>query len=337
MAGLGAWEGGPAWSAIQLQAVHESWPLAEAFTISRGSKTSAEVVVVTLTATGPDGQGLRGQGECVPYGRYGETVEGVLAALQALPSADPAALPAGAARNALDCALWDLRAKWSGQSVAALLGLTAPQAIETAETISLGTPQAMAAKAKRLAGRPLLKVKVGGDDPLARLQAVRAEAPTPRLIVDANEGWTFDQLRALLPDLAALRCDLIEQPLPADQDAALADLGRPAVDLCADESVHARDGLERLRALYQVVNIKLDKTGGLTEALALKAAAQEAGFGIMVGCMVGTSLAMAPAHLVAQGVAFADLDGPLMLRQDRAAGMAFNHGVIGSPSSTLWG
>jgi L-alanine-DL-glutamate epimerase-like enolase superfamily enzyme len=212
MAGLGAWEGGPAWSAIQLQAVHESWPLAEAFTISRGSKTSAEVVVVTLTATGPDGQGLRGQGECVPYGRYGETVEGVLAALQALPSADPAALPAGAARNALDCALWDLRAKWSGQSVAALLGLTAPQAIETAETISLGTPQAMAAKAKRLAGRPLLKVKVGGDDPLARLQAVRAEAPTPRLIVDANEGWTFDQLRALLPDLAALRCDLSSSP-----------------------------------------------------------------------------------------------------------------------------
>lgn len=337
MAAEQAWQGGPDWSAIGLQAAHESWPLAEAFTISRGSKTSAEVVVVTLSATRSDGQRVSGQGECVPYGRYGETVEGVLADLRALPAADPAALPAGAARNALDCALWDLRAKWSGQAVHDVLGLAAPQAIETAETISLGTPQAMAAKAKLLAQRPLLKVKVGGDDPLACLQAVRAEAPRPRLIVDANEGWSFEQLRALLPDLAALGCDVIEQPLPADQDAALAELGRPAVDLCADESVHAREGLDRLRGLYQVVNIKLDKTGGLTEALALKAAAQEAGFGIMVGCMVGTSLAMAPAHLVAQGVAFADLDGPLMLRQDRAAGMAFQNGVVGPPASALWG
>jgi L-alanine-DL-glutamate epimerase-like enolase superfamily enzyme len=280
---------------------------------------------------------VSGQGECVPYTRYGESVEGVLRTLRDLPRPDPAALPAGAARNALDCALWDLRAKWAKQPIHSLLGCPAPLPIETAETISIASPQQMADKARRLADRPLLKVKVGGDAPLERLQAVRSQAPKPRLIVDANEGWSFEQLRNLLPDLAALGCDLIEQPLPADEDHALAGLGVPAVPLCADESVHDRQSLGRLRSLYQAVNIKLDKTGGLSEALALKTAAQDAGFAIMVGCMVGTSLAMAPAHVLAQGAAFADLDGPLMLKHDREHGLEFNHGTIHPPKSSLWG
>ncbi len=327
----------PDLSTVSLTAEHQSWPLAEAFTISRGSKTSAEVVLVTLRCHRDDGTLVSGQGECVPYTRYGESVEGVLRTLRDLPRPDPVALPAGAARNALDCALWDLRAKWTGQPIHSLLGCPAPLPIETAETISLASPQQMADKARRLADRPLLKVKVGGDSPLERLQAVRTQAPKPRLIVDANEGWNFEQLRDLLPDLAALGCDLIEQPLPADEDQALAGLGVPAVPLCADESVHDRQSLGRLRSLYQAVNIKLDKTGGLSEALALKAAAQDAGFAIMVGCMVGTSLAMAPAHLLAQGAAFADLDGPLMLKHDRDHGLKFNHGTIYPSKSSLWG
>lgn len=322
---------------IQLSVAHESWPLAEAFTISRGSKTTAEVVLVSVTARDSHGVLRLGRGECVPYARYGETVSGVIDTLKALPSADPALLPAGAARNALDCALWDLRAKLTGQPITDLLSLTALQDVETAETIGIDTPEKMAAKAARLATRPLLKVKVGGDGALERLQAVRSNAPTSRLIVDANEGWSVDQLRAFMPELVSLRCNLIEQPLPADADSALADLGPVPVPLCADESVHDRQSLDRLKGLYQAVNIKLDKTGGLSEALALRDAAQTSGFEIMVGCMVATSLAMAPALVVAQGAAFIDLDGPVMLKHDRPEKLTYINGTVSPPTISLWG
>lgn len=326
---------------LGLEVAVERWPIAGAFTISRGSKTAADVVVVTLRRGGH-----AGRGECVPYPRYGETVEGVAETLRALAprldegldrAAVQALLPAGAARNALDCALWDLEAKEAGRPVWALAGLErAPEPVDTAVTVGIDTPAAMAEKAAGYAALPLLKVKVGGEAVLERLRAVRQAAPAPRLIVDANEGWTLDQLRTLLPDLKALGADLIEQPLPAGEDAGLAGLA-PAVPLCADESVHTADGLEALRSLYQAVNIKLDKTGGLTGALDLRRAADAAGLDVMVGCMVGTSLAMAPALLVAQGAAYVDLDGPLMLRQDRADGLFYQGGKVAPPHSTLWG
>lgn len=325
-------------SALTLEAEHQSWPLAEAFTISRGSKTSAEVVVATVRASlSPTGPVIEGRGECVPYARYGETVAGVLESLRLLPRPDPLLLPAGAARNALDCALWDWVAKARGCSVASLIGLRSLTPIQTAETISLAPPAQMAAKAATLAARPLLKVKVGSDDPLSRVQAVRSAAPAARLIVDANEGWSLEQLRALLPDLAALDCALIEQPLPAEYDGALADLGPCLVPLCADESVHASDSLASLVGRYQAVNIKLDKTGGLSEALCLHRQATNMGFHIMVGCMVATSLAMAPAFLLAQNAAFVDLDGPVFLAKDRPEGLIFSNGKIDPPGSILWG
>lgn len=327
---------------LALEVAIESWPIAGAFTISRGSKTRADVVVVTLRRGG-----RAGRGECVPYARYGETVEGVVADLGALAarlaldgldrSAVQAMLPPGAARNALDCALWDLEAKEAGRPVWQLAGLPqAPAAVETAVTVGLDTPVAMAEKARGYADLPLLKVKVGGDAVLDRLRAVRQAAPAPRLIVDANEGWSLEQLRALLPDLAALGVDLIEQPLPAGQDAGLAGLA-PDVPLCADESVHTAEGLGALVPLYQAVNIKLDKTGGLTAALELRRAAEAAGLDIMVGCMVGTSLGMAPALLVAQGAAYVDLDGPLMLQRDRDGGLLYQAGKVAPPNPTLWG
>ncbi|GAA0576031.1 N-acetyl-D-Glu racemase DgcA [Caenispirillum bisanense] len=328
-------------TAIALAVRHESWPIAGSFTIARGSKTSAEVVVVEL-ARGP----ARGRAECVPYPRYGESVEGVTAAIESLRerladgAVDRAALqdllPAGAARNALDCALWDLEAKESGVPVWQAAGMPRPQPLVTAETIGIGTPDEMAEKAARLAARPLLKVKVGADLVVERVRAVRAAAPAARMIVDANEGWTPDLMQAVMPALADLGVDLIEQPLPADADGWLAAYRSP-VPLCADESLHTADDVAALTDRYQVVNIKLDKTGGLTEALRLRAAAEAAGLGIMVGCMVGTSLAMAPAAIVAAGAAFVDLDGPLLLARDRDGGITFDNGLLHPPAAALWG
>jgi len=303
----------------------ELWPIAGAFTIARGAKTEAAVVVATLS-DGP----AQGRGECVPYARYGETVEGVAAAIESMRSRIEAgldrtalqhAMPAGAARNALDCAFWDLEAKRAGRPVHVLAGLAAPEPRVTAYTISLGTPDAMAQAASRAADRALLKVKLGSDDDPARIAAVRRAAPRAELIVDANEGWTPDNLAANLAACAQAGVTLVEQPLPAAEDDALAGIARP-IPVCADESVHDRASLAGLRGKYDAVNIKLDKTGGLTEALAMAAEAERLGFELMVGCMVATSLAMAPALLVAQRARVVDLDGALLLAKDRETAYA---------------
>jgi len=316
----------------------ESWPIAGGFAISRGAKDVAEVVVVEINGT------ARGRGECVPYARYGESVASVT---QEITEAARAlggrlsrgtlaqALPPGAARHALDCALWDYEAKASGVPVHTLAGVDAPQPVMTAYTIGLGAPEDMAAKAAAC-GYSLLKLKLGGDGDEARLHAVRRAAPDARLIVDANEAWRADQLPALLNACAQAWVELVEQPLPADDDSALADIARP-VPVCADESAHARDGLAALRDRYDAVNIKLDKTGGLTEALAMREEARRLGYRIIAGCMVGTSLAMAPALLVAQDADWADLDGPLLLAKDRDPGLAVDGALIHPPPPALWG
>jgi L-Ala-D/L-Glu epimerase / N-acetyl-D-glutamate racemase len=326
---------------IRLDVRAETWPLAAPFTIARGSRIETEVVVAMLH----DG-GATGRGECMANPRYGETQAAVVAALEAL-AGDIAAgrldrarlqtvLPAGAARNALDCAFWDLEAKRAGKRVWEIAGLPPPRPVETAYTISLDTPAAMGAAARANAYRPLLKVKLAGEDTLDRLAAVRENAPDARLIVDANEGWHADQLPLLAEVIKKLHVQLIEQPLPAGDDDVLA--GRAAgVPVCADESCHTRDGLDRLARLYDAVNIKLDKTGGLTEALLLRDAAVRRGLGVMVGCMVSTSLAIAPALLVAQGAMVADLDGPLLLVRDRVPGLRYDGSVVEPPEPALWG
>ena len=320
---------------VTLTATTETFPMDGVFTISRGSRT--EAVVVTVTAT--DGAHT-GRGECVPYARYGETVDSVLAQIaKAGPMETPRdaqAMPAGAARNAVDCALWDLEAKRSGEPVHSLLGLPPPAPVTTAYTLSLGEPDAMRAKAAEHAHRPLLKIKLGGEGDLARLRAVRAGAPNATLIIDANEGWTPESYAALAPELIALGVAMVEQPLPAANDEALRDMDRP-LPVCADEACHDRTTLPALRGKYDMINIKLDKTGGLTEALALRDAAVELGFGIMVGCMVGTSLAMAPAVLVAQGAQIIDLDGPLLLAKDRDTPLTFKGSTLNPPVPALWG
>ena len=325
---------------MRLTVETEVFPLAKAFTISRGSRTEARVLTVTIEA-----DGARGRGECVPYARYGETLESVRAQILSLPAKlDRAALqrllPAGAARNAVDCALWDLEAKRSGRRVWELAGLAAPRPQVTAYTLSLEAPAAMRAEAARQAERPLLKVKLGGAEggtgDLERIEAVRAGAPAARIVVDANEGWTPASYPTLAPALVRLGVELVEQPLPAAVDDALRGLDRP-LPVCADESCHARASLAGLAGKYDMVNIKLDKAGGLTEALALRAAAEAAGFGIMVGCMVGSSLAMAPALLVAQGAAVVDLDGPLLLAEDRPAGLVYDGAGVHPPAPELWG
>ena len=318
----------------------ESWPFASVFTISRGSQTTSEVVVVTLTEPG-----AVGRGECVPYPRYGESVAGVIDQIESLRSAlesglDRAglqdALPPGAARNALDCAYWDLEAKQAGKRAWEIAALPAPMPLITAYTISLDTPEKMGATAAANAQRPLLKLKLTGADDIPRVQAVHDAAPSARLVVDANEGWTVEDYATFVPRLAELGVTMIEQPLPAAQDYALAEMERP-VPVCADESCHDTESLLRLGGRYDLVNIKLDKTGGLTEALRLKAAAMKAGFGIMVGCMVGTSLAMAPATLLAQGADVVDLDGPLLLASDRPNGLRYEGSRLAPPDSLLWG
>ena len=323
-----------------LAVARERWPLRAAFTISRGSKTASEVVVVRVR----EGE-HEGRGECLPYARYGETPDGVAAAIEALAPAlregmERAdlqyALPAGAARNALDCALWDLECKARGARAWEIAGLAAPGPLTTAYTLSLDAPESMRTAAARNADRPLLKLKLGGPGDLDRVAAVREGAPAARIIVDANEGWTASDYRALAPELSRLGVSMIEQPLPAGDDAELARLERP-VPVCADESCHDRSTLDALAGRYDVVNIKLDKTGGLTEALALRDAARERGFDIMVGCMIATSLAMAPALLVADGAAFVDLDGPLLLAEDRAHGLRYEGALVHPPTPALWG
>jgi L-alanine-DL-glutamate epimerase-like enolase superfamily enzyme len=318
----------------------ETWPLAGRFTISRGSKTEARVVVVTIEA-----DGVRGHGECVPYARYGESIESVTAQIEAERAAlerapDRAALQRrmkpGAARNAVDCALWDLEAKRTGRRVWEIAGLPAPKPLETAYTLSLGSTGEMGAAARAAADRPLLKLKLSGPGDLERVRAVREGAPKARLVVDANEAWTPAIFTELSPALRELRVELIEQPLPAGADEALASLPHP-VPVCADESCHDRAGLKGLVGRYDAVNIKLDKTGGLTEALAMVAAAQEAGLAIMVGCMVGTSLSMAPALLAGQSARWVDLDGPLLLAKDRVPGLAYHGSRVDPPAATLWG
>ncbi len=321
---------------VKVSVVAERFALAEVFTISRGSKREAAVLTVTV-----EEGGFVGRGECVPYARYGETLESVAAQIAGLPEAfDRVALqgllPAGAARNAVDCALWDMEAKRAGRRVWELAGMAAPGPEVTAFTLSLGEVETMRAQAAKQAWRPLLKVKLGTPDDMARLEAVRAGAPEARIIVDANEGWNAAVYAELAPHLLRLGVELVEQPLPAGEDAALLGMERP-VPVCADESCHDRASLPGLRGKYDMVNIKLDKTGGLTEALALRAAARAEGFGVMVGCMVGSSLAMAPAVLVAQGADVTDLDGPLLLARDRAAPLRFSEAGVHPPDAALWG
>jgi L-alanine-DL-glutamate epimerase-like enolase superfamily enzyme len=326
--------------ARQLVARIERWPIAGAFTISRGAKTEAVTVVAEVSQGGHTGRG-----ECVPYPRYNESPEATLAALQAMQeplskgldrTALQTAMPAGAARNALDCALLDLEAKRAKRRVWTLLGRPAPRPCTTAFTISLGTPKAMAAATAKAAHRPLLKIKLGGDGDRKRISAVRKAAPESELIVDANEAWTPDNLERNLNACAEFGVTLVEQPLPAARDDALARIKRP-IAVCADESVHDRASLKGLRERYDAVNIKLDKTGGLTEALDMADAAHALGFEIMIGCMVATSLAMAPAMLLAQQARFVDLDGPLLLARDRDDGLRYEGSLVYPPEATLWG
>ena len=311
-------------------------PLAEVFTISRGSRTEASVLTVSVTEGG-----VTGRGECVPYARYGETLESVTRVIEGLRlPLDRAALqdllPAGAARNAVDCALWDLECKTKGLRAWDLAGLTAPEPEITAFTLSLAEPAQMEAAARRHAHRPMLKIKLGTPDDMPRLEAVRRGAPDAKIIVDANEGWSAEVYSDLAPHLVRLGVALVEQPLPAGEDEALVGMTRP-VPVCADESCHDRASLPALKGKYDVVNIKLDKTGGLTEALALREAALAEGYRIMVGCMVGSSLAMAPAVLVAQGAMVTDLDGPLLLAQDRDTPLRYDDRGVHPPEPALWG
>ncbi|MFK7754079.1 MAG: N-acetyl-D-Glu racemase DgcA [Sedimentitalea sp.] len=321
---------------MEISVDRDVFALAQVFTISRGSRTEAQVLSARVAEADHSGWG-----ECVPYARYGETLGSVEAQILGLPDRFSRAdlgelLPAGAARNAVDCALWDLEAKRAGCRAWELAGLAAPRAEVTAYTLSLDTSEAMQAQAAKHAFRPLLKIKLGTPDDMVRLEAVRTGAPDSRIIVDANEGWSAEIYADLAPHLVRLGVDLVEQPLPAGEDEALIGMARP-VPVCADESCHDRSSLADLAGKYDVVNIKLDKTGGLTEALALREAAITAGYGVMVGCMVGSSLAMAPAVLLAQGVGFVDLDGPLLLAQDRDSALVYDEKGVHPPQAALWG
>jgi L-alanine-DL-glutamate epimerase-like enolase superfamily enzyme len=325
---------------LKLAVAHEAWPIAGAFTISRGSKTQADVVIVTLSK-----DGITGRGECVPYPRYNETVPQVIASLEAARGAIEEGLPRDqiarhvaprAARNALDCALWDLEAKRNGLPVWQLAGLTEPRPVVTAYTLSLDTPEAMAKAAAAAAGRPLLKLKLGREGDEERIAAIREAAPRARLVVDANEGWSEAVLPRMLSACARSGIELVEQPLPAKNDEALRSIERQVV-ICADESAHDVEGLPLLIGKYDALNIKLDKTGGLTPALVLASAARENNMKIMVGCMLATSLSMAPAMLLAPFASFVDLDGPLLLKEDRVPGISFEGSVMQPPPPALWG
>lgn len=321
---------------MQIEIARDTFRLAQVFRISRGARTEAQVLTVRVS----DGA-YSGWGECVPYARYDETLDSVAAQIQSLPAdltreALQSLLPAGAARNAVDCALWDLEAKQAGKRVWELAGLPAPKPEITAYTLSLDEPDAMRAQAAQSAHRPLLKIKLGTPDDMPRLEAVRAGAPDSTIIVDANEGWSAEVYSDLASHLVRLGVALVEQPLPASDDNALIGMERP-VPVCADESCHDLTSLPKLAGKYDVVNIKLDKTGGLTEALKLRQAALAEGYKVMVGCMVGSSLAMAPATLVAQGAMITDLDGPLLLAEDRAQPLKFDDAGVHPPEAGLWG
>ena len=310
--------------------------LAQTFTISRGSKTEAQVITVRITRGG-----VTGWGECVPYARYGETLATVRAQLEALPPGItraelPSARPPGAARNAIDCALWDLEAKTAGQPVWRLAGLRRPGPVPTAFTLSLAPPDRMRAAAAANAHRPILKIKLGTPDDMPRLEAVRAGAPKARLIMDANEGWTPEVYADLAPHLLRLGVELVEQPFPAGKDDMLAEIARP-LPVCADESCFDRASLAALRGKYDAVNLKLDKTGGLTEGLLTRDLARAMGFKVMVGCMVGSALAMAPAVILAQGADWTDLDGPLLLAEDRPHPLRYDAEGVHPPDANLWG
>lgn len=322
----------------------DTFRLAQVFTISRGSRTAAKVLTVRIAR-----DGMTGWGECVPYARYDETLDSVTAQIEGLPdgidrAALQEALPAGAARNAVDCALWDWEAKNAGRRVWELAGLSAPGPEITAYTLSLDTPENMRTAAAKNAHRPILKIKLGTPDDMERLEAVRAGAPDTRIVIDANEGWTAEVYADLAPHLIRLGVAMVEQPLPAGADDMLAEIDRP-LPVCADESCHDRASLPKLRGRYDMVNIKLDKTGGLTEALATRDLARQMGFRVMVGCMVGSSLAMAPAVLLAQGAAmgaamaadWTDLDGPLLLAEDRDHPLHYDAAGVHPPDANLWG
>ena len=321
---------------MTISVTHDWFKLAQVFTISRGSRSEINVLTVRVTRGG-----ITGWGECVPYARYGETLENVTALIAELPDEIGRAtlqdvMPAGAARNAVDCALWDLEAKQTGRRVWQLAGLSAPGPELTAYTLSLDTPEKMRAEAAKHAHRPLLKIKLGTADDMPRLQAVRAGAPDTKIIVDANEGWSAEVYTDLAPHLQRLGVALVEQPLPAGDDDALLGMARP-VPVCADESCHDRASLPHLAGKYDMVNIKLDKTGGLTEALALRQMALAEGYAVMMGCMMGSSLAMAPATLVAQGAAVTDLDAPLLLSEDRDHVLGYDRLGVYPPEAALWG
>ncbi|CCO25040.1 N-acetyl-D-Glu racemase DgcA [Maridesulfovibrio hydrothermalis] len=321
---------------MKISVEKDVFPMARVFTIARGSRTEAVVLRVEI-----EQDGYTGQGECVPYARYDETVESVIAQIEGLelPLSRKTlqnALPAGAARNAVDCALWDLEAKQKGIPVWQLAGLEEPGPEVTAYTLSLDTPEKMQEQAAENSYRPLLKTKLGGEGDIARIEAVRRGAPDARIIVDANEGWTPEVYKEMAPVLVRLGVEMVEQPLPAGEDDALLEIER-ILPVCADESCHDCSSLLGLKGKYDMVNIKLDKTGGLTEALALKKQAADAGYKIMVGCMVGSSLAMAPAMLVAQNTAVVDLDGPLLLATDRPHGLKYDDEKAYPPVKELWG
>ncbi len=318
----------------------ETWPVRGVFRISRGSQTD----IVVVTAEIREGVFI-GRGECRPYARYGETPESVIAVIEAIRQDLQEGLERdelghylapGAARNAIDCALWDLAAQRAGQPVWQLAGLSPPQPLITAYTLSVDSPENLAATAKSQMGRHLLKLKLAGQDDLQCIAAVRANAPAARLIIDANEAWSQREYEELTPELVRLGVEMLEQPFPAGSDACLSSLPK-LLPVCADESCHDSNSLDRLTGLYDVVNIKLDKTGGLTEAMRMKAAARQRGFEIMVGCMVGTSLAMAPAFFLAQDARYVDLDGPLLLAKDRLSGLHFEGSQLFPPDGAFWG
>jgi L-alanine-DL-glutamate epimerase-like enolase superfamily enzyme len=326
-------------TAMRIDAHEQSWPLDKPFRIARGSRTEARVVVVTVSSGD-----YTGRGEAVPIARYGQTVESVLAQIESMKrekSLDrqqlQRLLPAGAARTALDCALWDLEAKVSGKRAWELANIPIVPEVETSFTISLDTPAAMVAAARANAAAPILKLKLGGDDvDLARVEAVREAAPAARLLIDANESWSPEHFREVAPLLDQFGVELIEQPFPADADEVLGTLDHP-IPVCADESCHTTADLPRLKNRYEVINAKLDKTGGLTEALRLTNRARVSGFKLLIGCMVGTSLSMAPARLLASTADYVDLDGPLLLAGDRHHGLSYQGGKIGIPPRELWG
>jgi L-alanine-DL-glutamate epimerase-like enolase superfamily enzyme len=325
---------------IRLTVKSESWPIRGNFTISRGSRTAVEVVTVTLA----DGE-YRGRAECVPYAHYGESVESVTDLIENTRAEIErgigndelqSLLPPGAARNALDCALWDLESKQTGRRVHTLLDVPRPAELTTAYTLSLDAPEAMRQAAAENSDRPMLKLKLGGDADVERVAAVRDGAPDSDLILDANEAWDASDYERMIPSFVEQGVRMIEQPFPANDDGALIGIDRP-ITICADESCHDTASLDTLVGKYDMINIKLDKAGGLTEALLLKKAARAAGFEIMVGCMLGTSLAMAPACVVAQGAEIVDLDGPLLLAKDREAGIEYVNSRMMPVSAALWG